>query len=103
MRWIGLIVTLIAVSAWLTGCVRPKTVLVPPGEPVQIAEDAEAYAARFPAARLRSAEECAYHKLLCEAYDNSPLVLDNVARWSDRPDELGLDGEHRVEPMGSGT
>jgi asparagine synthase (glutamine-hydrolysing) len=62
-------------------------------------EGAAAYAARHRSAHLRSAEECAYHKLLGEAYGHSPLVLDNVARWSDRPAELGLAGEVRIEPF----
>jgi asparagine synthase (glutamine-hydrolysing) len=48
-------------------------------------EGAESYQARHTSASLRSAEECAYHKLLCEAYDSSEVVLNNVARWADRP------------------
>lgn len=44
------------------------------------------YAGRFPEAGLRSAEECAYHKLLNEAYSGSDVVMGNVARWADRPD-----------------
>lgn len=36
-------------------------------------------------ARLRSAEERIYHKLLREAYADSPVVMGNVARWADRP------------------
>ncbi|MBS3735191.1 MAG: asparagine synthase B [Phycisphaerae bacterium] len=46
-----------------------------------------AYAARHRQQRLRSAEECAYHRLLCTAYDHSPVVLDNVARWAERPSD----------------
>jgi asparagine synthase (glutamine-hydrolysing) len=49
------------------------------------AGDTEGYAARYGSARLRSAEECAYHKLLCEAYSESEVVLTNVARWAERP------------------
>ncbi|MBE9077266.1 asparagine synthase B [Romeria aff. gracilis LEGE 07310] len=35
--------------------------------------------------RLRSAEECHYHRLLMEAYDRPEPVLANVARWAERP------------------
>ena len=44
------------------------------------------YAERHAEQGLRSAEECAYHKLLCEACPDPDIVLDNVARWADRPD-----------------
>lgn len=47
--------------------------------------EARQYAERHPDARLRSPEECLYHKLLCEAYADPAPVLENVARWSDRP------------------
>jgi len=53
------------------------------------AEGAKDYAADHPAAGLRSAEECAYHKLLREAYADSEAILSNVARWADRPDYCG--------------
>jgi asparagine synthase (glutamine-hydrolysing) len=43
--------------------------------------EAKQYAERNPEARLRSAEECLYHKLLCEAYADPAPVLQNVARW----------------------
>jgi asparagine synthase (glutamine-hydrolysing) len=36
-------------------------------------------------AHLRSTEECAYHKLLVEAFEYPQVVLENVARWSQRP------------------
>jgi asparagine synthase (glutamine-hydrolysing) len=49
-------------------------------------EGFEAYSARYPEAALRSPEECAYHMLLREAYSDDPAVMDNVARWADRPD-----------------
>ncbi len=32
--------------------------------------------------RLRSAEECFYHKLLVENFQRPQLILENVARWS---------------------
>ena len=51
--------------------------------------DAASYLRRHRAARLRSAEECVYHKLLSETYGNAEAVLGNVARWSDRPEGIG--------------
>lgn len=39
------------------------------------------YAAQYPSDRLRSAEECFYHKLLVETHENAPMVLKNVGRW----------------------
>ena len=39
-----LAVTLVAASAWPGGCVRTRrTVLIPPGEPVQLAEPVDAH------------------------------------------------------------
>ncbi len=52
-------------------------------EPWMTRSEAEAYAAANPAARLRSAEECVYHKLLCEAFEYPEAVLNNVARWAE--------------------
>lgn len=37
-------------------------------------------------AKLRSMEECVYHKMLSESYDDPSVVLDNVARWAERPE-----------------
>ncbi len=34
---------------------------------------------------LRSREEAAYFKLLDQAYSGSEVILDNVARWAERP------------------
>lgn len=42
-----------------------------------------AYQHRHSGVRLRSHEECVYHKLLCEAYPDPSIVLENVARWTD--------------------
>ena len=47
--------------------------------------DVEAYRAQYPHTRLRSAEECFYHKLLVESFEKPEVVLKNVARWSERP------------------
>jgi len=49
------------------------------------AAEAAAYSRRHLKARLRSAEECAYHKLLSDGYDGAAVVINNVARWSHRP------------------
>lgn len=46
---------------------------------------AEAYRARWPDVRLRSAEECFYHSLLVSSLEHPEPVLANVARWTDRP------------------
>jgi asparagine synthase (glutamine-hydrolysing) len=50
--------------------------------------EAPAYSAVHYQARLRSSEECAYHKLLTEAYSGSDVVLSNVARWVHREQDL---------------
>lgn len=42
------------------------------------------YARRHGEARLRSLEECVYHRLLCEQYSDPAPVLENTARWADR-------------------
>jgi asparagine synthase (glutamine-hydrolysing) len=49
-------------------------------------EEVESYRRQHASAILRSAEEAVYHKLLCDAYANSEVVLGNVARWAERPD-----------------
>ena len=46
--------------------------------------DYRTYAAQHPEDGLRSVEECFYHKLLCEGYDQPQAVLRNVARWAQR-------------------
>ena len=43
------------------------------------------YCCRFPETQLRSAEECHYHRLFMEAFEQPQLVLANVARWAERP------------------
>jgi asparagine synthase (glutamine-hydrolysing) len=52
------------------------------------AKETERYLTAHPDASLRGHEECVYHKLLCEAYSQPETILSNVARWSDRPDDL---------------
>jgi len=41
----------------------------------------EGYAARFAADRLRSNEECFYHRLLMEQFEQPQAVLANMGRW----------------------
>jgi asparagine synthase (glutamine-hydrolysing) len=48
-------------------------------------EDFHQYSSRYPEAKLRSAEECHYHRLFLGAYANPAAVLANVARWAERP------------------
>jgi asparagine synthase (glutamine-hydrolysing) len=43
--------------------------------------DSEDYKARFTADRLRSNEECFYHRLLMEQFEQPQAVLANVGRW----------------------
>ncbi|AKJ64993.1 asparagine synthase B [Kiritimatiella glycovorans] len=42
--------------------------------------------------RLRSPEECAYHKVLADQFETPELVLSNVGRWADRPEGNELPG-----------
>ncbi len=44
--------------------------------------DSVQYAETHREAALRSHEECAYHKILCQAYPQAEFVVQNVARWS---------------------
>jgi len=46
--------------------------------------EARQYSRYHPIARLRSPEECLYHKLLCEAYTDPVPIITNVTRWEDR-------------------
>jgi len=48
-------------------------------------EEFQQHRSRYPEAKLRSAEECHYHRLFLEAYANPEAVLANVARWAERP------------------
>jgi asparagine synthase (glutamine-hydrolysing) len=48
-------------------------------------DEARAYRARYPETYLRSAEECYYHRLLCNAFERPAPILANVARWAQRP------------------
>ena len=50
--------------------------------------EAEAHRAAHPNVYLRSTEECYYHKVFMEVFDNPAPVLANVGRWSERPDEV---------------
>ena len=44
--------------------------------------DVPAYQSRHATDQLRSAEECWYHQLLVDAFDDAGPVLANVGRWS---------------------
>jgi asparagine synthase (glutamine-hydrolysing) len=44
--------------------------------------DVPSYQARHATDRLRSAEECWYHQLLIDAFDDASPLLANVGRWS---------------------
>lgn len=46
---------------------------------------AHAYKQKFSDVSLRSKEECFYHNIFMDVFDNSQVVLSNVARWSERP------------------
>lgn len=48
------------------------------------AAEAKRYSRQHLIARLRSPEECLYHKILCEAYSDPFPIIKNVARWKDR-------------------
>jgi len=53
------------------------------------------YAEQHRAARLRSHEECVYHKILSDAYAGGDFVVKNVARWSFRPGAAGGAGQNK--------
>lgn len=55
------------------------------------AVDSDDYRRRHPGTVLRSAEECRYHELLFDAFENPGALNGNVGRWAERPD-LTLDG-----------
>jgi asparagine synthase (glutamine-hydrolysing) len=48
-------------------------------------KEAGEYQRRFPEAKLRSPEECHYHRIFVEAFKNAELILPNVGRWFERP------------------
>ncbi|QIZ69245.1 asparagine synthase B [Oxynema aestuarii] len=48
-------------------------------------EAAQGYARQHPDANLRSPEECYYHQIFMDVFDRPEPILDNVARWSERP------------------
>ena len=57
---------------------------------------AEPYAGTHRESRLRSPEECVYHKLLVEAFPGSSCVLKNVARWADRAEKSVMPARSEV-------
>lgn len=50
-------------------------------EQATVGINSEDYKTRFKEDRLRSSEECFYHRLLIEQFDQPQAVLDNVGRW----------------------
>ncbi len=44
-----------------------------------------AYQQKYPHVKLRSPEECFYHNIFMDVFENSDVVSSNVARWSERP------------------
>jgi asparagine synthase (glutamine-hydrolysing) len=48
-------------------------------------EEALAYQGAFPNTMLRSPEECHYHRLFYDVFENPEVIFSNVGRWSDRP------------------
>jgi asparagine synthase (glutamine-hydrolysing) len=60
--------------------------------------DSPQYGETHREAALRSHEECAYHKILCEAYPQAGFVLENVARWSSH--RVGMDPRQGVGRQG---
>lgn len=47
--------------------------------------DANSYMIDHFNAKLRSTEECVYHRILSNVYADPSVVFDNVARWAERP------------------
>ncbi|MBW1668226.1 MAG: asparagine synthase B [Deltaproteobacteria bacterium] len=43
------------------------------------------YRSRYPGEKLRSSEECYYHRLFMEVFENPNPILMSVGRWSHRP------------------
>ena len=43
--------------------------------------DPARYIAAHPDARLRSAEECLYHQIMNDVFEDPSIVLRNVGRW----------------------
>jgi asparagine synthase (glutamine-hydrolysing) len=48
-------------------------------------DQAQVYRQKHPEARLRSAEECYYHQIFMDVFEQPESILANVARWSERP------------------
>jgi asparagine synthase (glutamine-hydrolysing) len=47
--------------------------------------EAEAYRQQHPSVKLRSPEECYYHQIFMDVFEDAQGILSNVARWADRP------------------
>jgi len=47
--------------------------------------EASKYRATQPEIKLRSPEECFYHRIFIEVFEAPELISPNVGRWSERP------------------
>lgn len=61
--------------------------------------DVSSYRQRHPEVWLRSAEECHYHRILLEVFEDPELLTGNVGRWADRdgppsPEQRTGQGHH---------
>jgi asparagine synthase (glutamine-hydrolysing) len=50
------------------------------------AGEAVKYGRRHPEDNLRSAEECHFHRVFMDVYEDPQPILSNVGRWAERPD-----------------
>ena len=54
-------------------------------ENVMSEDKVKQYQGQYSDINLRSAEECYYHQLFMSAFENPSRILNNVARWAERP------------------
>jgi asparagine synthase (glutamine-hydrolysing) len=48
-------------------------------------EEVEVYRQQHPSVKLRSPEECYYHQIFMDVFEDAQGILSNVARWAERP------------------
>ena len=48
-------------------------------------EQVQQYQKQYARTQLRSPEECYYHQIFMNVFDNPAAILNNVARWAERP------------------
>lgn len=51
-------------------------------------QELETYRTEHTSSRLRSGEEALYHKVFVEMYRRPQPILENAARWADRPEGM---------------